>query len=124
MNELFYPSVLVVEDDATLRALAVAALEDLGTHVRAVGSADEAYALLKAQRFSLLLTDVVMPGHLDGWELSWLAHELDPAMALIVTSGYHDRLNDKLPPGAVFLPKPWTLDSLYALVGRTEQASA
>ncbi|WP_225772269.1 response regulator [Pseudomonas sp. Marseille-Q5115] len=124
MNDLFYPTVLVAEDDPALRALAAAALEDLGIQVRTAGSADEAYALLKAERFSLLLTDVVMPGALDGWELSWLAHELDPAMALIVTSGYHDRLNDKLPPGAVFLPKPWTLDRLYALVGGGEQVSA
>jgi CheY-like chemotaxis protein len=108
--------ILVVEDEPTLREIMVLALEDLGARVVAVETADQGLTAVSTLRPDLLVTDVQTPGTLDGWELAWLIHKYDPGIAVIVTSGFHARGNDPLPPNAAFLPKPWTLDHLYAIV--------
>lgn len=108
--------ILIVEDEPTLREIMVLALEDLGARVVAVETADQGLTAISAMRPDLLVTDVQTPGKLDGWELAWLIHDFDPDIAVIVTSGFHARGNDPLPPSAAFLPKPWTLDHLYAIV--------
>lgn len=68
--------VLVVEDDPTLRWLMAEAVEHLGYGVTECASADEALGVLeRAKSFALLITDVRMPGSIDGLGLAkivWL----------------------------------------------------
>lgn len=110
-------TILLVEDDDILRELAADALSMLDANVIACRNAD--LALLELERsdgvVNLILTDIRMPGHLDGVRLANLVAERWPRLPIIVTSG--NRLpNEVLPDHAIFLAKPWTLDMLFQQV--------
>jgi CheY-like chemotaxis protein len=65
--------ILVVEDDDDVRALAVEVLEAAGYRTIGAASGDAAYRILVEQpwlEIDLLITDVMMPGRLDGYELA------------------------------------------------------
>jgi PAS domain S-box-containing protein len=84
-------TVLVVEDDAEVRALAVAMLRDLGYAVATASSGPEALALLAdrgAGAVDLLFTDIVMPGGMSGVELGRAAEALHPGLKVLLTTGY------------------------------------
>ena len=113
-------TVLVVEDDRDVRALAQRLLRTLGYHVLAAGSAEEACQLSKrhAGPIDLLLADVVMP-RVDGWDLAQLLRALRPKLKLLLMSGYtRDAIFHHAPPGfePEFLQKPFTPEALGAAV--------
>ncbi len=110
------PTVLLVEDDCTLRFLAIDALSMLDTCVIACASADEALSVLEGSKtISLVFTDIRMPGLLDGLQLAALVAQRWPHLSILVTSG--NRLaGDVLPAKALFLAKPWTLEMLFKSV--------
>jgi signal transduction histidine kinase/ActR/RegA family two-component response regulator len=113
-------TILVVEDDERLRAILVRTLRDAGYDV--VEAASRAQALAAASGSpgepALLLTDVMLP---DGNGVD-LARELGarwPRMPITFVSGYTgEHLSDAgaLPPGARFLPKPFTPEVLLQAV--------
>jgi signal transduction histidine kinase/CheY-like chemotaxis protein len=83
--------ILVVEDDADVRELVAMQLEDLGYRSIIAGSGPEALAILAAPdppSIDLLLTDVVMPGGMNGVELAHEARRLCPELKALLTSGY------------------------------------
>jgi CheY-like chemotaxis protein len=83
--------ILVVEDDPDVRDLVAVQLEDLGYSSIIAGSGPEALALLAAPNtpaVDLLLTDVVMPGGMNGVELVREARNLMPGIKALLTSGY------------------------------------
>ena len=83
--------ILVVEDDADVRELVAMQLEDLGYRSIIAGSGPEALAILAAPDpplIDLLLTDVVMPGGMNGVELAHEARRLCPELKALLTSGY------------------------------------
>jgi CheY-like chemotaxis protein len=108
-------TVLVVEDEAGLRAAVCEYLKLQGYTVLMSGSGDEALALAEARRepIHLLLTDLVMPG-IQGPELAARMVEIHPEIRTLYMSGYTDRtLNVKeLGPGAILLQKPFSFSSL------------
>jgi len=82
------PLVLVVEDDALLRALTAEYLEDCDFSVLQAETADEAIRLLRAnRRIGVVFSDVQMPGSMDGIDLAdWIGREL-PRVKVLLTSG-------------------------------------
>lgn len=111
------PTILVVEDDETLRYLVCEALSVLDLEVIECSTADRALHLLqKGRQVSLVLTDIRMPGRLDGLELARLICLHWPDIPVILTSGHMNPTTDKLPPQAAFMSKPWTLDQLHRIV--------
>lgn len=81
--------VLVVEDEALVRNSIVLDLKDAGFEVIAAGTGDEASFLLpKMQRIDLLLTDIRMPGRINGWVLADMARCRRPNLPIIYTSGF------------------------------------
>lgn len=80
--------VLVVEDDASLRALTVEYLEDCDFSVLQAETAEEAIRLLRAnRRIRVVFSDVQMPGGMDGVDLAqWIRREL-PRVKVLLTSG-------------------------------------
>jgi len=108
-------SLLVVEDDEQVRRAAVRCLKVLGYQVTASGGLKEALRLVdEGLRFTVLLTDVVMPGG-NGVEVSRLMLERTPGVGVVFMSGYTDDAISQhgvLSPGALFLEKPFTQDSL------------
>lgn len=73
------PTVLVVEDDPLLQDMVEDALDEGGFKVATVGSAEEAIALLKGKgtTYCALITDINLPGGMDGWEIARIARDSD-----------------------------------------------
>lgn len=87
--------VLVVDDDAEVREAMVAMLDELGYQVDEAPSADEALARLADRRqptIDILLSDVVMPGRLDGVGLAEEVQRLYPSIPVVLATGYTTRL--------------------------------
>ncbi|UYN93456.1 MAG: response regulator [Enhydrobacter sp.] len=82
--------VLVVEDDAHVRAAVVRQLQSLGYDVTSAENGAAGMAALEQAAFDLLLTDVVMPGGMNGKMLADEAARRWPAMAVVFMSGYTD----------------------------------
>ena len=117
MTQSNQKEVLVVEDEAMIRMVAVDALADRGIVAWEAGDAEEALnALNRHPSISLLFTDVNMPGEMNGIDLARRVHEVRPDVALIVTSGATIIANDDLPDHGTFLGKPYPMDRLVQIV--------
>jgi len=109
-------TVLLVDDDSSLRAPIRRALTLAGFTVIEASSAEEALAISKRHkgRIQLLLTDMVLP-KLNGIELAGRLESLRPEIKVLFMSGYtdHDVLAQGIPdPARNFIQKPFTLDLL------------
>lgn len=114
-------TVLLVEDDAPLRALTRAILQSNGYRVLSAGNRDAALVLAQAHGgvIQLMLTDVVMPGMSEPLLAAKLAVSR-PQMKTVYMSGYPDETITRdgvLVEGLTFLQKPFTADALLAKVG-------
>ncbi|CAN5540160.1 hypothetical protein BH10PSE6_BH10PSE6_13170 [soil metagenome] len=101
--------ILVVEDEGAVRAIVGEQLRGLGYDVRLAGDAEQALALLRAHQFDLMLTDVVMPGRLNGKGLADEVGRSWPGTRIVFMSGYSENalLNDgRLDRGVMLLAKP------------------
>jgi PAS domain S-box-containing protein len=109
-------TVLVVEDEAGVRAVAVEALETLGYRVLAAATAAEALSVLQATpRIDLLFADMVLGGGMDGKALAEASRRLVPGLPVLFTTGYvpggtfQDRRQDV---GVAVIDKPFTIAAL------------
>jgi excisionase family DNA binding protein len=89
------PCVLVVDDNAALRAVVRANLEREGYEVVEAGGADEALEAAAAHAPGLVLLDVVLPGT-DGWQLLQRLQELYGAVPVIMFSGQVEASSDEV----------------------------
>lgn len=110
------PTVLVVEDDVTLRSLTADAISLLGVIVIDCATADEALPILEGSKIVLVMTDVCMPGSMDGLALAQVIWARWPCLPVIITSGNRSFCDGLLPSHAMFLRKPWSLDALHQAV--------
>ncbi len=109
-------TVLVVEDDVLVRLMVSGALRDQGLSVIEASNADEALSVLESSvAISLLLTDIEMPGKMDGLRLAALVHGTSPTMKVILTSGIRPQCSLQSVADAFFL-KPFNLISLVRRV--------
>ncbi len=108
--------ILVVEDNAAVRETVVANLAHLNYRPLEAASAPAALALLEIEPVTLVFSDVMMPGGMDGFELRDQVAARWPAVRVLLTSGYlgHRIIQhgdgDMLPPG--LLGKPYDLNQL------------
>lgn len=105
--------VLVVEDVALIRVTTVDMVEQLGFPVADAGDANEALAILKQDSaIAILLTDLGLPG-MNGHQLVEEALKLNPALKVIIASGYSTSENagDRV-SGARYLTKPFDMQQL------------
>lgn len=114
-------TVLVVEDEPELRGLVREILEHHGYRVLEAGSGPEAIPVWKqhANEIQLLLTDMVMPGNMNGRELAERLKKERPALKVVYTSGYSmDALANsyEYKRGLNFLPKPYHPLTLVKIV--------
>ena len=105
MNEAGAASVLVVEDEPLVRMMVCEVLDDAGYAVTEADSGDAADALIREGFHpDILLTDIRMPGTLDGFDLIRRTVERLPAIKTIAMSGYAgvaqtgDRVADRCRP--------------------------
>jgi two-component system cell cycle response regulator CpdR len=111
--------ILLTEDDAAMREYLARALERSGYQVASVGCGTEAIPLLEAERFDLLLTDIVMP-EMDGIELAQRASAMAPEMQVMFITGFAavTLRAGKAMPAAKVLSKPFHLRDLVLEVDR------
>ncbi|MET0285162.1 MAG: ATP-binding protein [Polyangiales bacterium] len=108
-----YERILLVDDDAEVRAVAHAHLEAAGYTVLAAASGEEALDVLAKNRVQMLVSDVSMPG-MSGVELARKVRALAPAVPILLISGYSDEVNHE--QLARFLAKPFSGQRLLAEV--------
>lgn len=114
-------TILVLEDDVSVRHLSVRALRRLGYDVieAACGEdAQRALTLRAAGTIDLLLTDLVMP-EMSGRDFADWLHRTSPRTEVIFVSGYLEESllpHDRRVPGTTFLPKPFTAGQLASKV--------
>ncbi len=80
--------VLVVEDEARLRKVAVKMLDRLGLQSLQAETAKDALELLADTHVDVLFTDIELPGGMNGTELAEVAHQLYPELKVLFTTGY------------------------------------
>ena len=116
-------AVLIVEDDAELRSLTAALLEDEEIDTIECESAEAALAvmLIGGQEVAMIFADIRLPGVMDGVDLSWEVKLRWPLLPIILTSGHPLERIRELPPGVAYMPKPW--QPLNVLIA-AEQTSA
>ncbi len=121
------PEILFVDDQKDVLEIGVLTLRQEGYRVTPAASGDIALVILEQHiRYRLLITDVVLPGVLDGFALAHKAKQLVPGIAIVYTTGYGGIINVRsqgAPYGEV-LSKPWKAANLLGLVGRTIGAPA
>lgn len=113
-------NILLAEDDESLRRFLAVALVKAGHEVSDFGDGTDAFECLKAIRFDLLLTDIVMPG-LDGIELAKRAAELDPRLKIMFITGFAAvalHPSSGAPKQAKVLSKPFHLREIVQEVER------
>ena len=112
-------TILVVEDDATVRLVLADVLQELGYNVLLASDARPAIPLLQSdRRIDLMLSDVVLP-HIDGRKLAEIARAARPDLKVLFVSGYAENAtlrSDFLDPGMDMISKPFDLDVLGAKV--------
>ena len=110
--------VLVVEDDQVVRDLVEEALSDGGFESAITVSGKEAISLLKGDsKFRAVVTDIDLPGELDGWEVARVAREIDPTMPVVYMTGSHgEEWASKGVPNSVLVAKPFALAQLVTAI--------
>src|SRR3569623_1286627 len=114
--------ILLAEDDSVMREYLTRALERSGYAVTAVDRGTAALPLIEAERFALLLTDIVMP-EMDGIDLAQKAAAIAPEMRVMFITGFAAVAlkAGNAAPSAKVLSKPFHLRDLVAEVDRLFQ---
>lgn len=111
MAQSFDPAryaVLIVEDDALVRAEAVDLCEEAGFTAYEAKNADQAIRMLERHsEIRVLFTDVEMPGTMDGLKLARAVRDRWPPVSIIVTSGRVKVGAADMPENGLFFAKPY-----------------
>lgn len=117
------PVVLVVEDEILVRMIAVDVLADAGYRVIEAESADAALPIIDSRDdIRIIVTDVRMPGRMDGLELARHVASQRDDVVILVTSGHARPSRDELPPRSAFIGKPYRAETLLAEVRQLASA--
>ena len=109
-------TILIVDDDEDVRAIARQALSGRGYIALETGDPQEAIRMAKEQRIDLLLTDIVMP-HMKGTELADRVQAVSGSTKVLLMSGY--QTSAVTPSGRPFMAKPFSIDDLARRVRET-----
>jgi signal transduction histidine kinase len=113
-------TILVVEDDALVRRYVITQIESLGYATLEAGNATDALALIdRHSGISLLFTDVIMPGPMNGRQLAIEAARRVPVLKTLYTSGYTENAivhHGRLDYGVLLLAKPYRKSELARMI--------
>ena len=108
------PSILIVEDEFLIRFFLDEVFQDAGWLVTLASNGDEAVELLNGH--DAVITDVEMPGKVDGLALSWQVYRRNPRVPVVIMSGRVLPTKASLPPTARFIAKPAPVDVLLETI--------
>ncbi|HEY2482628.1 MAG TPA: PAS domain S-box protein [Caulobacteraceae bacterium] len=103
--------ILAVDDDALVLLNTAAMLEDLGHRVLTAADAEEALAILAAEKIDLVITDFAMPG-VDGLRLARTVQERWPGVTVLLATGYAELPESQGGDGPLRLSKPYLQSDL------------
>jgi CheY-like chemotaxis protein len=109
-------AVLVVEDEPLVRDYVSGVLGQSGFDVVEAATAEEALELIAQGGVCAMVSDVAMPGRLDGFQLARLVREKCPRMGVVLVSGVMEPSQAHLPGGVRFMSKPVRASTLLRLV--------
>lgn len=113
------PTVLIVEDEFLIRLTLGEALSDEGFQVLEAATGPDALATLRTRPdIALLLTDIQLPGGLDGREVARQARGFAPALKVIFMTGRPDAMAAADTPGEAFIAKPYLPSQVCATARR------
>jgi two-component system, response regulator PdtaR len=109
-------TILVVEDEVLVRLMVAEQLRDADFHVVEAANADEALAVLQfTTDVALIVTDIRMPGSMDGLELAKTVRTAFPQIRIVLTSGNVLQFTSVYHHDA-FVPKPYQPDKIVGLI--------
>jgi CheY-like chemotaxis protein len=115
-----HETILVVEDDLLLRTLVAGQVRSLGyVALTAANAAEALIAIDGPAEIDLLLTDMIMPGGMNGRELAEEALRRQASLKILYTSGYSDTAiirDGQLVPGVLLLAKPYQKSDLARMI--------
>lgn len=113
-------TVLVVDDEPSVRMLVADILEELGyTALQAVDGASGLRVLQSDVRIDLLITDVGLPGGMNGRQMADAARIARPRLSVLFITGYAETAvlgAGQLAPGMAVLTKPFGIDAMAARI--------
>ncbi|ALD99355.1 PAS sensor protein [Pseudomonas syringae UMAF0158] len=113
-------TILVVDDEPAVRLLIAELLEDLGYIVLQAERGADALAILQSKAaIDLLITDVGLPGGMNGRQVADAARDVRPDLKILFVTGYAENAalaHDTLEPGMHVLPKPFAIAELIGRV--------
>ena len=123
-------TVLIIDDEPSVRMLVCDALGDLGFHCLEAGDGPAGLRILESRtRIDLLVTDVGLPGGLNGRQVADAARELRPDLRVLFITGYAENAvlnHGHIEPGMEVLTKPFAVDELrrrVAILSRPDQGA-
>lgn len=113
-------TILVVEDEAVVRDLLVAELQDVGYQVAAVDTGEKALAILRDDRRSIdwLFTDIRLPGVIDGWRVADEFRLTHPFRPVVYATAYAPEQARQQLHGSYFFRKPYRPAQIVAAFRR------
>jgi len=127
--ELGQETILIVEDDATVRRFVASQIESLGYRTLTAAGAAEALAMVEGGiQFDLLFTDMMMPGPMNGIQLAEEVARRRANLRVLFTTGYADNAKDlfrQINIGRRVIAKPYRRSKLSAMIrGVLDEATA
>jgi DNA-binding NtrC family response regulator len=98
--------ILVVEDDPLILEFVVEALREEGYHVIHASTGEEALVWCKRKVAEVLVTDIRLPGKVDGWQIAERCREHDPGLPVIYATGFSP-VAARPVPGSLSFQKPY-----------------
>jgi signal transduction histidine kinase len=112
-------TVLVVEDDRNVAHLVCEMLRELGYKSKRAASSTEALRMIEeAGPFDLALSDMIMPGKVNGLELALEIARREPDLPVILMTGYSEAAASATAEGFPLLIKPYTIEALGDVLGQ------
>ena len=112
------PCILIVEDELLIRFMLSDSIRYAGYHVVEASSADEALVIFDTLVPDVIITDVRMPGSIDGIGLLAEVRQTHPTLPVIITSSHLDGTLASLDCATHFVAKPYSTDLIAQIVER------
>jgi CheY-like chemotaxis protein len=107
--------VLVVEDDPLIREFVVEVLREEGFEVIHASDGEEALAWCKRRVADVLVTDITLPGEVDGWQIAERCREHHPGLPVIYATGFSP-VAPRPVDGSLLLQKPYHPEEIVQAV--------
>ncbi|WP_456686039.1 PAS domain S-box protein [Bradyrhizobium sp. P5_C11_2] len=117
--------VLLAEDNAQVAEVAASVLAERGhTVVRSANASEALHVLNSGQPFDVILSDLVMPGEMNGFDLAQYVRSHWPALPVLLATGYSDQAARAIKEGFPLISKPYKPAALIVAIERTASAVA